>query len=221
MKIRMMLMMFCVLAITPAVFAQSNGSFETDTNPGGFTTVYMGNTNIDDWSVDFGSIDYIGSYWQASEGVRSIDMSGRNEAGQISQTLTTVAGWTYQVTFDMSGNPDGGCGVKEMSVSVDGLSSQSYTYDTCLSGNTREDMKWAPNTYYFTATSSETVLTFTSLIAGFFGPALDNVNIEIVTQICHRNSGKKGSKTLTVGASAVAAHLAHGDSVGPCQAGDQ
>ena len=36
------------------------------------------------------------------------------------------------------------------------------------------------------------------------------------TQICHRNMGAAGQKTLTVGANAVAAHLAHGDTAGPC-----
>ena len=36
------------------------------------------------------------------------------------------------------------------------------------------------------------------------------------TQICHRNMGAAGQKTLTVGANAVRAHLAHGDTAGPC-----
>ena len=38
------------------------------------------------------------------------------------------------------------------------------------------------------------------------------------TQICHRNMGKTGQKTLTVGAASLAAHLAHGDTEGPCSA---
>lgn len=36
------------------------------------------------------------------------------------------------------------------------------------------------------------------------------------TQVCHRNMGAAGQKTLTVGANAVKAHLAHGDTAGPC-----
>ena len=35
--------------------------------------------------------------------------------------------------------------------------------------------------------------------------------------ICHRNNGNQGSQTLTVGPSAVAAHLAHGDTAGACR----
>ena len=39
-----------------------------------------------------------------------------------------------------------------------------------------------------------------------------------VNQVCHRNNGNGngGSRTLTIGGSAVAAHLAHGDTEGPC-----
>jgi hypothetical protein len=37
-----------------------------------------------------------------------------------------------------------------------------------------------------------------------------------VTQICHRDFGKPGQKTLSVGPAALAAHLSHGDVAGPC-----
>jgi len=36
------------------------------------------------------------------------------------------------------------------------------------------------------------------------------------TQICHRNMGNAAPRTLTVGPSAIGAHLAHGDTAGPC-----
>jgi hypothetical protein len=36
------------------------------------------------------------------------------------------------------------------------------------------------------------------------------------TYVCHHNNGKSAPKTLAVGTNAVAAHLAHGDSEGPC-----
>ena len=47
-----------------------------------------------------------------------------------------------------------------------------------------------------------------------------NCGLETSTQICHRNFGRTGGKTLTVGESAVAAHLAHGDTAGPCTNGN-
>ena len=43
-----------------------------------------------------------------------------------------------------------------------------------------------------------------------------NCSFEAATQICHRNFGNKGNRTLSVAESAVDAHLAHGDTAGPC-----
>ena len=154
----------------------TNGSFETGTDPGAFATLVPGDTDITDWTVVSGTLDYIGTYWQASDGTRSIDMNG-TDAGSISQDLPTVVGATYDVTFDLSGNPDGGVALKELSVSANGDLPQNYSYNTSVEGNTTADMKWASSTYSFVATTTSTTLTFTSLIAGAFGPALDNVLI--------------------------------------------
>lgn len=44
-----------------------------------------------------------------------------------------------------------------------------------------------------------------------------NTTCSTVSQVCHRDNGRRGSKTLSVNAAAVAAHLAHGDTQGPCQ----
>jgi len=47
----------------------TNGSFESGTDPGNFTGLTAGNsTSISNWVVETGTIDYIGTYWQASEG---------------------------------------------------------------------------------------------------------------------------------------------------------
>ena len=44
-----------------------------------------------------------------------------------------------------------------------------------------------------------------------------NCALEAATQVCHRNNGRRdSSKTLTIGESAIAAHLAHGDTAGAC-----
>ena len=166
-----------------SVSGQVNPSFETGTNPGGFSTVFAGQTNISGWSVDFGSVDYIGSYWQASHGGRSIDLNGNGQRGQISQHLPTVAGLTYKVTFDMSGNPDGNPVSKAMVVSVDN-DSAALVYRYVIGSNTRANMLWEPETYCFTAESPVTLLTFTSLVQGFYGPAIDNVTVTVDTQAC-------------------------------------
>ena len=94
------------------------------------------------WTVSSGTVDYIGTYWQASNGARSVDLNGGN-TGAISQTFPTVPGLTYNVTFDMSGNPAGGPALKTMNVSAGGAST-AYSYDVIASGTTLANMKWAP-----------------------------------------------------------------------------
>jgi len=78
-------------AVTPMGGAQatliSNGSFELGPDPGTFTTLNGGNTSITGWTVGGSSIDYIGTYWVAADGNRSLDMNGLN-IGSISQTIS-------------------------------------------------------------------------------------------------------------------------------------
>lgn len=170
------------LGLVASVFAapvNTNGSFETGTDPGVFTQLHAGdNTSIPGWTVVSGSVDYIGTYWESSDGDRSIDMTGSNgQPGAISQTFPTVAGHTYTAAFDLAGNPACGPVVKTLNVDAGGTPN-TYTFDT--TGKSLADMGWTQETFEFTATGANTTLTFTSLDSGFCGPALDNV---VVTDV--------------------------------------
>ena len=167
---------FALVFASVALAVGTNGSFEVGTPPGSYTTHSAGDPDITGWTIDSGSVDYIGSYWQASDGERSIDLNGL-EAGTISQTFPTVIGATYDVTFDLSGNPDGLPSMKEVSVSATGAAPSSFFYDTSVEGNTHASMEWNQEMYSFVATAVSTTLSFESQIAGAFGPALDNVSI--------------------------------------------
>jgi choice-of-anchor C domain-containing protein len=167
------------LAASPvlAFAGVTNGSFETGTFSGApFDTLNAGSTDLEGWTIDSGSVDWIGSYWQAADGARSIDLDG-NAAGAISQTLATTIGNTYDVTFALSGNPFGGPAAKTLTVGASGAASQSYTFDIGIAGNSPVDMKWATETYSFVATGTSTVLAFTSTTPGVFGPALDEISV--------------------------------------------
>jgi len=212
MRTKLIIVRAFIVAMTPAVFGQSNGSFEVGEDPGIFQVKFAGSTDITDWTIT-GSVDYIGTYWEASDGDRSLDLAG-NFAGGVSQSMATTPGYVYVVSFDMSGNPAGPPALKRLEVTADGGNSQTYSYTTGT--NTLTDMEWERNLYYFTATGTETLIAFNSLTSLFYGPALDNVELKVVNRVCHINQGRKGSKTLTIGAAAVVAHLAHGDTPGPC-----
>lgn len=167
----------------------ANGSFEMGTDPGIFTSLAaVDSTSIGDWTVTSGNVDYIGSYWVASDGDRSLDMTGSDgTAGSVSQTFATVAGHTYKVSFDLAGNPVGAPVVKTLEVDAGGMP-QSYIFDT--TGKTLADMGWAEQTFEFTATGTSTTLTFASMDTGFYGPALDNVKIKDV--LTHKEQCKNG-----------------------------
>ena len=158
-----------------------NGSFE-DTSPVGvFDTLPAGNGNIANWTIDSGTVDFIGSYWQAAEGANSIDMTG-GSIGTISQLISGLTnGVKYIITFAMSGNPDNGTSSKFMTVNAGGETG-TYQYDVVAGVNTRAMMKWEEYKFFFTARGTSELLSFAAVAdnACCFGPALDNVSIAAV-----------------------------------------
>jgi choice-of-anchor C domain-containing protein len=125
--------------------------------------------------VSAGTIDYIGSYWQAQDGVRSIDLAG-NSPGALSQTFATTAGQAYRISYWVGRNPDGGLNPRTGFIDVGG-GQQQFLYSG--SGD-RANMQWQLETFDFVASGAATTLTLAAdpATAGqFYGPALDNVAI--------------------------------------------
>jgi choice-of-anchor C domain-containing protein len=126
------------------------------------------------WIVTGSSIDYINSLWFASNGSKSIDLNGFN-AGGVTQTFDTIAGKSYQVNFDLAGNPGGGPTVKTLVVTAPNFS-QNYSFD--VTGHSFSSMGWTTKSFIFTASGSSSILGFTSTTSNSFqGPALDNVTV--------------------------------------------
>ena len=156
-----------------------NGSFESGTNPGVFTPLAAGSTAITGWTVGGDSVDYIGTYWNAQSGSRSVDLSG-NAPGSIFQTFDTVLGQVYNVTFFLGANGDGPPPSKTVSVSATGNAASNYAVgSTPFPPNVTA---WSPFNYIFTATGTSTTLTFTSTGTTAYGAALDNVNVTAVPE---------------------------------------
>lgn len=179
--VRSILAATAAVALSGGAFAATiiNGSFETGVpDPGAFATLDAGSTNVDGWTVGGAGIDYIGSYWFAQDGVRSLDLSALG-AGSVSQDLATAIGGRYAVTFFMSGNPEGAPGLKTLIASA-GAASQTFTIDA--SAFSSPNIVWTPFTFNFTATAATTTLTFTSGVDTAFGAALDNVAITAVPE---------------------------------------
>lgn len=166
-----------VLPASANAAAFVNGSFETGPAPGGFTTLAAGSTVITGWTVGGGGVDYVGSYWTAQNGLRSIDLSGL-APGSIAQTFDTIAGTGYQVSFYLGGNGDGGLVSKTASVSATGGATTNYS----VIASPTPTMGYTLFNYNFIATGALTTLTFASLSGNAFGPVLDNVSVTAVPE---------------------------------------
>jgi choice-of-anchor C domain-containing protein len=180
----------CVLGVllvagaSPAAAAPfTNGSFELGSvNPGGgWITLGSGNPAITGWEIFDGTIDYMGTYWQAADGSRSVDLNGNDGSAGIRQTFDTIDGGTYQVSFALAGNPDGAPLTKSVQVTSGGVS-QLFTF-TIPSGASHANMGWAYQSLLFTAVGDSTTLSFLSNTSGaFYGPALDDVRVTAVPE---------------------------------------
>jgi choice-of-anchor C domain-containing protein len=151
----------------------SDGDFSNPPGGASFTTINAG-SNFGPWSVDTGSIDLIGGYWQSpTAGGGSVDLDG-DSPGSISQTFTATAG-SYLLSFFLSGNPDGSPQQKFVEVTVgSGDKTFSYTIGT----NTHADMQYTPVTLPFDLAPGPATLIFTSLDSDTpFGPVIGGVDI--------------------------------------------
>jgi len=174
---QLLAVLFYLLTLLGQNNAQSlqNGSFEEGPNlpARGFLGLNSGNQSISNWTIESGTIDYIGSFWVHSDGTKSIDLNG-SSAGAISQDISTVVGETYTLEFDLSGN--GTCPdeiIKSVSVTA---GDYSNVFDFDVSRHSNNSMGWETQTVEFTALSPRTTIRFTSQeIGSFCGAAIDNV----------------------------------------------
>lgn len=169
------------LALTSGSYANeiSNGSFENGTNPGTITNLPNGSTAITNWVVSRGNVDYVGNIWLAEDGSRSVGLNG-TAAGGVSQTFNTYAGALYGVSFCLSGDPFTSEPMKHLRVTAAGAS-VDYTYDASVAWFW--DMHWELATWSFTANSNSTTLEFYSLDAGDYGPAIDSVDVTVLSDL--------------------------------------
>jgi choice-of-anchor C domain-containing protein len=151
-----------------------NGSFEADACTSSFCTTSV----LTAWNLSGGDVDLINTYWQPYAGAKSIDLGGSTGTTTLSQTIATVIGETYYLSFAMAGNDDGAPIVKTLDVSVTGAPVTSFSFNT--TGTSNAAMGWAVNGLFFTATSVSTTVSFTNTSgSALFGPALDDIAVNV------------------------------------------
>ncbi|MFD0978722.1 DUF642 domain-containing protein [Tropicimonas aquimaris] len=163
--------------------AGGNGGFEAPTlDPSARWKVYGASDRIGSWIVDAigsgGGVDQVSSsWWAASEGDYSIDLNSTDAGGVSARMDGLSAGSSYTVSFDMSGNPGGVQGVKELITYINYDRIRSFYYDT--TGNSRRNMNWTTMSFKFTAAATVQYVSFVSAISGTQGAAIDNVRVEL------------------------------------------
>ena len=160
--------------VNNGTFEQISGAAVSD-----FRTVYGGSNDIVGWTVGR-SVDIVNGGFGAITG-NSIDMLGADGPSSLSQKLSTVAGQSYKLTFDLSQNTgsDQTAAAKTLRVIL------GTPQDTLKSANFIADYvgkTTAAHQVVFTATSTATLLTFSSIVSGQSGAVLDNVSVAAVPE---------------------------------------
>ncbi|MCC7265024.1 MAG: DUF642 domain-containing protein [Candidatus Latescibacteria bacterium] len=158
----------------------ANGSFETPDLGGASGAPLFGqNPSTPGWWGVY--VNHVGSAWQAADGAQSVDLSANPLLGEgrVQQTLQTVPGVQYTVTFNFTGSPGYGPSDLEVYTSQDNglhaITSKEYSFDQA---NSASDMRWQEETFTFVATGTSTTLVFASRDGqSEGGPALDNVRV--------------------------------------------
>lgn len=157
-----------------------NGGFERPAINDIYRVVGPGDTSLVGWTIDGAGIAMIGSYWQASEGVQSIELN-QFASGGVSQSVPTQPGKSYRISFDMAGQPNAGPELKQMQVFWEGSLVKTEIFSTHFT--TLTNMGWSHREVTVTATGTSTALRFFGSVPANAdgGPALDNVSVTPVT----------------------------------------
>jgi uncharacterized protein (TIGR03437 family) len=164
-----------------------NGSFESPIVPaGGFQNFDSGSGGITGWtvtgpagtnvSVVSGTFKDAGFSFPSEDGSQWLDLTGdqSNNLEGVSQSVSTVAGTTYTLTFWV-GNISGlGSTYSSVGLKINGSPAGNFT-----NSEPGTSMAWQKFTYAFIATSSTTAIEFDNLDpTSDDSNGLDNVDLE-------------------------------------------
>jgi hypothetical protein len=160
----------------------TNGSFEDTTNfvpPKDDTmSLPVSSTAMPGWTVVNGSLAWIGPAnpfgLTASNGSYFLDLTDYRDAtpyGGVTQSITTVIGGEYRLTFDLGSSST--FGIPDSILASAGSTSQTFTSSP---GVPATDL-WQTETLDFIATGTSTAITLTG-DSGFKYIGLDNVSVD-------------------------------------------
>jgi choice-of-anchor C domain-containing protein len=155
--------------------AMRNGNFEANAPRTSWLSINAGG-RVPGWRVTSGTVDVVGGYWRAYDGLGSLEV-GSPGAAAIEQTIQTTPGRRYVLRFALAGNPDGSPRRKLLDVRA-GTTSQRFVFDT--DGKTRASMGWIVEQLPFVAVETATTIRFARPDGGataWWGPVIDAVSV--------------------------------------------
>ncbi len=169
-----------------------NGGFEVGPQQSdcSWLIVTSAMTHLAPWAVVAADVDRnrmtqvcTNESWQSIEGEFSTDLDGWNTGGAIQQSISTVAGHRYLLTFELTGNC-GGNAIRRMRATA-GSTSADFSH-TCQPVGFQT---WSPCQMSFTATGITTAITLASLTpsgqgSGANGAVVDDVRVSHVDPPC-------------------------------------
>ena len=165
-----------------------NGSFEAPALGAGhnyFQLLNAGSNALPGWTIGGKSIDVLGVgnpyvTGAAADGQQYIDMVGSPGPGVLSQTISTVAGQQYLLSFAYANNYNGSATGSSQAL-VELLGNATLLHEVIThAGSQPGDLDWVVATFAFTADSNSTTLRFSSQgvgSSGYAGVLLDNVSV--------------------------------------------
>lgn len=140
-------------------------------------------SDLGGWRVEAGTVEAVGTFWQAAEGTVSIDLSGiYDQAGTISQEVATVPGHRYQLSFSIAGNPGAPNDFKKP-MQILWNDEVIAHLEPDIQGQTFANMGWKRYVWEVVATGTAHKLKFQSLTFNPFGPTLDGVKLVDLTPV--------------------------------------
>jgi hypothetical protein len=152
-----------------------NGTFEKRAPPANLDTIFtggkIGTAGMPQWTVidggpigdpdQNGSVDWIGTPWNQRTAVpgNTVDLDGVTPGG-IEQTVSTIAGDSYLLSFYLTATPKGAPSSEAILASA-GATQSIFNYT--VPPGSRPNLTWVQDSIAFTATGDSTTLSFISL----------------------------------------------------------
>lgn len=173
----------CIPAVTPVCEngpnLLTNASFEepvadANTHAGGLWEIF---SSVLGWTISSDGLEiWNGLFGGASTGMQNAELDG-NQNTNISQTITTIPGATYELKFDFSARPN--VVDNAITAKVDGVDIASATAD----GTGLTTTSWQTITQSFVATTTTTQVQFIDNgVSNSYGSLIDNTAVCFVSE---------------------------------------